>query len=125
MKSIVLQNSTIVQPRLVRCAWLLILYAEKMFSKHLIFCASLRRMLQSHEKLLRSAIANWEAKNAGKSPEDAELKFATFPLTLQECLSAFSQLLKVERTAFISVHNHVTIIVDSAKGTTWDRKHTQ
>ena len=55
------------------------------------------------EKLLRSAIANWEAKMLARVLKTLNLKFARSQLILQECLSVFSQLLKVERTAFASV----------------------
>lgn len=67
------------------------------------------------EKLLRSAIANWEAKNAGARPEDSSL-------TIREIFVDSARMLKrIQPAPQGRAHrirkrsNHVTIIVDSVK----------
>ena len=110
-----LQNSTIAQPRLVRCA----LVADTVRGKDVFEALNILRFSAQDasirlEKLLRSAIANWEAKNAGKSPEDAELK-------VREISVDSARTLRIQPAPQGRAHrirkrsNHVTIIVDSAK----------
>ena len=67
------------------------------------------------EKLLRSVIANWEAKNAGARPEDSGL-------TIREIFVDSARMLKrIQPAPQGRAHrirkrsNHVTIIVDSVK----------
>ena len=67
------------------------------------------------EKLLRSAIANWEAKNSGARPEDSGL-------TIREIFVDSARMLKrIQPAPQGRAHrirkrsNHVTIIVDSVK----------
>lgn len=66
------------------------------------------------EKLLRSAIANWESKNEGSRPEDAEL-------VVREIFVDSARVLKRLRPApqgrahrIRKRSNHVTLVVDSA-----------
>ena len=67
------------------------------------------------EKLLRSAIANWEAKNAGKSPEDAELKVREISVDSARMLKRIQPAPQGRAHRIRKRSNHVTIIVDSAK----------
>ncbi len=67
------------------------------------------------EKLLRSAIANWEAKNEGQRPEESDL-------IVRDIFVDGGRMLKRLQTApqgrahrIRKRSNHVTIIVDAAK----------
>ena len=55
---------------------------------------------QRLEKLLRSAIANWEQKNERKA-ENGELYIST--IYVQRCLNVFVRLRKEEVTEFVNV----------------------
>jgi large subunit ribosomal protein L22 len=67
------------------------------------------------EKLLRSAIANWEAKNAGKNPEDSSLTVATITVDSARMLKRIQPAPQGRAHRIRKRSNHVTIIVDSAK----------
>ncbi len=67
------------------------------------------------EKLLRSAIANWEAKNSGKSPEDAELTVKEITVDSARMLKRIQPAPQGRAHRIRKRSNHVTIIVDSAK----------
>ena len=67
------------------------------------------------EKLLRSAIANWEAKNEGERPEDSNL------IVKEVFVDSGRMLKRIQPAPQGRAHrvrkrsNHVTLIVDSAK----------
>ncbi len=71
---------------------------------------------KSLEKLLRSAIANWEQKNEGKSIEDENLVVTSIQVD-----SAAMMMKRIQTAPQGRAHrvrkrsNHVTIIVDGAK----------
>ena len=67
------------------------------------------------EKLLRSAIANWEAKNEGKSPEDAALTVREISVDSARMLKRIQPAPQGRAHRIRKRSNHVTIIVDSAK----------
>ena len=70
---------------------------------------------KSLEKLLRSAIANWEQKNEGKSIEDEKLVVSSIQV------DSAAMMKRIQTAPQGRVHrirkrsNHVTIIVDGAK----------
>jgi large subunit ribosomal protein L22 len=67
------------------------------------------------EKLLRSAIANWEAKNEGKRPEDAELIVSEVQVDGGRMLKRIQPAPQGRAHRIRKRSNHVTIIVDSVK----------
>lgn len=70
---------------------------------------------QRMEKLLRSAIANWEAKNEGERPEDAELIVSEIKVDSARMLKRIQPAPQGRAHRIRKRSNHVTIIVDSAK----------
>jgi large subunit ribosomal protein L22 len=67
------------------------------------------------EKLLRSAIANWEAKNAGARPEDASLIVREIKVDGGRMLKRLQTAPQGRAHRIRKRSNHVTIIVDSVK----------
>jgi large subunit ribosomal protein L22 len=67
------------------------------------------------EKLLRSAIANWEAKNSGASPEDSKLTVSEIFVDSARMLKRIQPAPQGRAHRIRKRSNHVTIIVDSAK----------
>lgn len=67
------------------------------------------------EKLLRSAIANWEAKNEGERPEDADLFVKEVKVDSARMLKRIQPAPQGRAHRIRKRSNHVTIIVDSAK----------
>jgi large subunit ribosomal protein L22 len=70
---------------------------------------------KSLEKLLRSAIANWELKNEGKSIEDENLIVSTIQVDSAEMLKRIQAAPQGRAHRVRKRSNHVTIIVDGAK----------
>lgn len=66
------------------------------------------------EKLLRSAIANWEAKNEGQRPEDAELFVKEVYVDSARVLKRLRPAPQGRAHRIRKRSNHVTLIVDSA-----------
>jgi large subunit ribosomal protein L22 len=66
------------------------------------------------EKLLRSAIANWEAKNEGERPEDANLKVKEVFVDSGRMLKRVQPAPQGRAHRIRKRSNHVTIIIDSA-----------
>ncbi|MFZ6051696.1 50S ribosomal protein L22 [Halocola ammonii] len=67
------------------------------------------------EKLLRSAIANWEAKNEGERPEDSELVVKLVKVDSARMLKRLQPAPQGRAHRIRKRSNHVTIVVDSAK----------
>ena len=67
------------------------------------------------EKLLRSAIANWEAKNEGQRPEEADLIVREIKVDSARMLKRLQPAPQGRAHRIRKRSNHVTIIVDSAK----------
>jgi large subunit ribosomal protein L22 len=67
------------------------------------------------EKLLRSAIANWEAKNEGDRPEDKDLFIKTITVDEGTMLKRIQPAPKGRAFRIRKRSNHVTIILDSKK----------
>jgi large subunit ribosomal protein L22 len=67
------------------------------------------------EKLLRSAIANWEAKNEGERPEDSELVVKLIRVDSARMLKRLRPAPQGRAHRIRKRSNHVTIVVDSAK----------
>ena len=67
------------------------------------------------EKLLRSAIANWEAKNSGANPEDSKLTVSEIFVDSARMLKRIQPAPQGRAHRIRKRSNHVTIIVDSAK----------
>lgn len=67
------------------------------------------------EKLLRSAIANWEAKNDGDRPEEANLVVSEIKVDSARMLKRLRPAPQGRAHRIRKRSNHVTIIVDSAK----------
>ena len=70
---------------------------------------------KSLEKLLRSAIANWEQKNEGKSIEDEKLVVSTIQVDSAAMLKRIQAAPQGRAHRVRKRSNHVTIIVDGAK----------
>lgn len=69
----------------------------------------------SLEKLLRSAIANWEQKNEGKSIEDEKLIVRTIQVDGGAMMKRIQPAPQGRAHRIRKRSNHVTIIVDGAK----------
>ena len=67
------------------------------------------------EKLLRSAIANWEAKNEGERPEDHKLVVSMVKVDSARMLKRLRPAPQGRGHRIRKRSNHVTIIVDSVK----------
>jgi large subunit ribosomal protein L22 len=67
------------------------------------------------EKLLRSAIANWEAKNNGARPEDSSLVVREIKVDGAGMLKRLQPAPQGRAHRIRKRSNHVTIIVDSVK----------
>ena len=67
------------------------------------------------EKLLLSAIANWEAKNEGQRPEEANLIVREIKVDSARMLKRLQPAPQGRAHRIRKRSNHVTIIVDSAK----------
>ena len=67
------------------------------------------------EKLLRSAIANWEAKNSGASPEDSKLTVSEIFVDSARMLKRIQPAPQGRAHRIRKRSNHVTIILDSSK----------
>lgn len=67
------------------------------------------------EKLLRSAIANWEAKNEGERPENKDLFIKTITVDEGTMLKRIQPAPKGRAFRIRKRSNHVTIILDSKK----------
>lgn len=67
------------------------------------------------EKLLRSAIANWEAKNEGLRPEESDLIVRDVHVDGGRMLKRLQTAPQGRAHRIRKRSNHVTIIVDSAK----------
>lgn len=67
------------------------------------------------EKLLRSAIANWEAKNAGVNPEDSDLIVREVKVDSARMLKRLQTAPQGRAHRIRKRSNHVTVIVDSVK----------
>lgn len=67
------------------------------------------------EKLLRSAIANWETKNEGDRPEEANLVVSEIKVDSARMLKRLRPAPQGRAHRIRKRSNHVTIIVDSAK----------
>ncbi len=65
------------------------------------------------EKLLRSAIANWEAKNEGARPEEAKLVVREIKVDSARMLKRLQPAPQGRAHRIRKRSNHVTIIVDS------------
>jgi large subunit ribosomal protein L22 len=67
------------------------------------------------EKLLRSAIANWEAKNEGSRPEDSGLYVSEVRVDGGRMLKRIQPAPQGRAHRIRKRSNHVTLIVDSLK----------
>lgn len=67
------------------------------------------------EKLLRSAIANWEAKNEGARPEESSLIVREIKVDGGRMLKRLQTAPQGRAHRVRKRSNHVTVIVDSAK----------
>ncbi|MCB9361246.1 MAG: 50S ribosomal protein L22 [Flavobacteriales bacterium] len=67
------------------------------------------------EKLLRSAIANWEAKNEGSRPEDNNLIIKEVMVDSARMLKRIQPAPQGRAHRVRKRSNHVTLIVDSKK----------
>jgi large subunit ribosomal protein L22 len=67
------------------------------------------------EKLLRSAIANWEAKNEGARPEEAKLVVREIKVDSARMLKRLQTAPQGRAHRIRKRSNHVTVIVDSVK----------
>ena len=67
------------------------------------------------EKLLRSAIANWEAKNEGERPEDNNLVVSEIKVDSARMLKRIQPAPQGRAHRIRKRSNHVTLIVDSKK----------
>ena len=67
------------------------------------------------EKLLRSAIANWEAKNEGNRAEEAGLYVSEVKVDSARMLKRIQPALQGRAHRIRKRSNHVTLIVDSLK----------
>jgi large subunit ribosomal protein L22 len=67
------------------------------------------------EKLLRSAIANWEAKNEGSRPEEAQLVVREVKVDSARMLKRLQTAPQGRAHRIRKRSNHVTVIVDSVK----------
>jgi len=67
------------------------------------------------EKLLRSAIANWEAKNEGQNPESSQLYVKEIKVDGGRMLKRVQPAPQGRAHRIRKRSNHVTIIVDSLK----------
>lgn len=67
------------------------------------------------EKLLRSAIANWEAKNEGGRPEESNLIVSEIQVDGGRALKRLRPAPQGRAYRVRKRSNHVTIVVDSAK----------
>lgn len=65
------------------------------------------------EKLLRSAIANWEMKNEGERPEDAELYVKEVYVDSGRMLKRLQPAPQGRAHRIRKRSNHVTLVVDS------------
>jgi large subunit ribosomal protein L22 len=65
------------------------------------------------EKLLRSAIANWEAKNEGARPEEAKLVVREIKVDSARMLKRLQTAPQGRAHRIRKRSNHVTVIVDS------------
>jgi large subunit ribosomal protein L22 len=65
------------------------------------------------EKLLKSAIANWEAKNSGQKPEDSNLVVSTVKVDSARMLKRLRPAPQGRGHRIRKRSNHVTIVVDS------------
>jgi large subunit ribosomal protein L22 len=65
------------------------------------------------EKLLRSAIANWEAKNEGARPEDSNLVVKEIKVDSARMLKRIQPAPQGRAHRVRKRSNHVTLIVDS------------
>jgi len=70
---------------------------------------------KSLEKLLRSAIANWEQKNEGKSIEDENLVVTSIQVDSAAMMKRIQTAPQGRAHRVRKRSNHVTIIVDGAK----------
>lgn len=70
---------------------------------------------QPLEKLLRSALANWEAKNEGKRIEEEQLVVSEISVDSAGMLKRIQPAPQGRAHRIRKRINHVTIIVDSAK----------
>jgi len=70
---------------------------------------------KSLEKLLRSAIANWEQKNEGKSIEDEKLIVSSIQVDSAAMMKRIQTAPQGRAHRVRKRSNHVTIIVDGAK----------
>jgi len=70
---------------------------------------------KSLEKLLRSAIANWELKNEGKSIEDEKLVVKSIQVDSAAMMKRIQTAPQGRAHRVRKRSNHVTIIVDGAK----------
>ena len=70
---------------------------------------------KSLEKLLRSAIANWELKNEGKSIEDEKLVVRSIQVDSAAMMKRIQTAPQGRAHRVRKRSNHVTIIVDGAK----------
>lgn len=70
---------------------------------------------KSLEKLLRSAIANWEQKNEGKSIEDETLVVKSVQVDSAMMMKRIQTAPRGRAHRIRKRSNHVTIIVDGAK----------
>ncbi len=67
------------------------------------------------EKLLRSAIANWESKNTGERPEESKLVVSEIKVDSARMLKRLRPAPQGRAHRIRKRSNHVTIIVDSVK----------
>ncbi|MEN9446063.1 MAG: hypothetical protein RL728_575 [Bacteroidota bacterium] len=70
---------------------------------------------KSLEKLLRSAIANWEQKNEGKSIEDENLVVTSIQVDSAAMMKRIQTAPQGRAHRVRKRSNHVTIIIDGAK----------
>jgi large subunit ribosomal protein L22 len=67
------------------------------------------------EKLLRSAVANWEAKNGGERIEDANLFVKEISVDSAKMLKRIQPAPQGRAHRIRKRSNHVTVVIDSAK----------
>jgi large subunit ribosomal protein L22 len=65
------------------------------------------------EKLLKSAIANWESKNEGKKPEDSNLIVSNVQVDSGRMLKRLRPAPQGRGHRIRKRSNHVTVVVDS------------
>lgn len=113
MEAVAKLNNCPMSPRKMR------LVANQIRGKRVDIAMSMLKFNQKQayaylvEKLLRSAVANWEQKNAGSKAEDSELYVKTVFVDGGRMLKRIQPAPQGRAHRIRKRSNHVTIVVDS------------